>query len=110
LPQPLAPIADSISTKQKYLNQLNEVAEKLNNEEISVRTAYHEISMIVRLFVYEVTNIKAHHCTLDDIKQLNMPTLYELIQEYYAPEFSEQSLGDFPSSLDRTRKVIEQWN
>lgn len=96
--------------KRKYLSQLDEVNNKLNDNKISTRIAYQEISTIIRLFVYESTDIKVQHYTLKDIKRLNIPILYELIQEYYAPEFSEYILGDIKSSLEKTRKVIEKWN
>ncbi|MCL1852051.1 MAG: hypothetical protein FWF88_03340 [Peptococcaceae bacterium] len=110
--------------KQKYLQQLDEIAGRLQNDEISGRTAYQQLSMTIRLFVYEVTHIKVQNCTLSDIEKLDMPLLYELIREYYAPEFSEDNDGDivtdpeiglaadapaFMSSIERTRKVIERW-
>lgn len=96
--------------KRKYLKQLEEINNRLNVNEMSTRIAYQNISSILRFFVYEVTNIKVSHYTLRDIKKLNIPILYELIQEYYAPEFSRHSLGDIKSSLEKTRKVIERWS
>jgi len=96
--------------KRKYLKQLEQVSTKVDNNAISTRIAYQKISIIVRSFVYEVTNIKVSHYTLRDIKKLNMPILYELIEEYYAPEFSKHSSGDIKDSLEKTRKVIERWN
>lgn len=96
--------------KRKYLQKLQEVNNKLENNKLSNRGAYQNISSIVRAFVHEVTDIKVSNYTLKDIKTLNMPILYELVQEYYAPEFSENTLGDIKLSLEKTRKVIEQWN
>lgn len=96
--------------KQNYIKRLNEIEYKLKNNKISIRSAYQSMSMLIRYFVYEVTNIKVQNYTLRDIEKLNMPILYELIQEYYAPEFAEHSLGNIQVSLERTRKVIEKWN
>ena len=39
-----------------------------------------------------------------------MPFLTELIQEYYAPEFAKQSIGDIKQAIEKTRKVVEKWN
>lgn len=103
-------LKDLNSIKRKYVHKLQEVDKKINNNEISPRIAYQEISSILRFFVYEVTGIKVSHYTLRDIKKINMPILYELIREYYTPEFSRYSLGDIKSSLEKTRKVIEKWN
>lgn len=96
--------------KQKYIKKLNEVEQKILNNKITIRSAYQSTSFIIRCFVYEMTNIKVQNYTLNDISKLNMPILYELIQEYYVPEFSEQSIGNIKSSIEKTRKVIEKWN
>ena len=97
------------SIQQKYIDKLNKIKYNLDSDKISLRIAYQELSMVIRLFVYEVTNIKVQNYTLKDIEQLNMPILYELIQEYYVPEFAEHSIGDIKSSIEKTRKVIERW-
>ncbi len=96
--------------KSKYIKKINILEEKLLTNKINIRTAYQGLSSIIRYFVYEVTNIKVHNYTLKDIERLNMPVLSELIQEYYAPEFAERSLGNIKASLEKTRKVIEKWN
>ena len=96
--------------KEKYLKKLETVEEKLNSNKISVRHAYQMLSAIIRYFVFEVTNIKVQNYTLREIEKLKMPALTELIEEYYAPEFAEYSLGNIKASIEKTRKVIEKWN
>lgn len=96
--------------KHKYLKKIQVIETKLESGKITIRTAYQGLSLIIRYFVYEVTNIKVQNYTLKDIEKLKMPILSELIQEYYAPEFAEKSLGNIKSSLEKTRKVIEKWN
>ena len=77
---------------------------------MDIRAGYQELSIIIRTFVNEVTGIEVQNYALKEIKKLEMPLLYELIKEYYAPEFSENSLGDIENSINKTRKVIEKWN
>lgn len=101
---------DRDSIKQKYIEQLNKLEEKINKNEISTRDAYKELSSIIRFFVYELTGIQVQNYALKEIKELNMPILYELIKEYYTPEFARKYLGDIKSSIGKTRKVIEKWN
>ena len=105
-----ASFKDLKNIKHKYLKKLDKLGSKIDANKISIRIAYQSLSIIIRFFVYEVTNIKVQNYTLRDIKRLNMPVLYELIQEYYTPEFAMHSLGDTKSSLEKTRKVIEKWN
>ena len=96
--------------KLKYLKKLCKIENKIDNNKISIREAYQNISSTIRHFVYEVTNIKVQKYTLSEIKELNMPKLYDLMVEYYEPEFSKNSVGDVKASISKTRKVIEIWN
>jgi len=99
-----------IEIKQKYIKILIDLEKKLDNNNISIREAYQKLSSAIRYFVYEVTNIKVQNYTLQDIKKLDMPILYELVEEYYVPEFSEKSIGNIKLSIEKTRKVIEKWS
>lgn len=98
------------SIKQKYIDKINKLEVKLNNNKVSNRQAYQQLSKIMRIFIYEVTNVKVQKYTLSEIKLLNIPHLYELISEYYEPEFSKNSMGDINLSLKKAREVIVKWN
>ena len=99
-----------INIKNKYLVLLQELENNINNNKITNRSAYQKLSSIIRNFIYETTNIKVQNYTLKEIKTINMPTLTELVSEYYDPEFSSISKGNIISSLNKTRMVIEKWN
>ena len=86
------------------------IESQLNTNMIHIRIAYQDISRVIRHFVYEVTNIHVQNYSLKEIKDLDMPMLYELMQEYYVPEFSKYSYGNVKDSLQKTRKVIEKWS
>ena len=96
--------------KEKYLKQLDTIQEQYMNEKIELRKAYQRISESIRLFVFEVTDITTQNYSLEEIKKINIPSLYELIEEYYEPEFASKSIGDFNNSINKARRVIEQWN
>lgn len=96
--------------KNKYLNQLDTIEYKYENQMIDLRKAYQLISEAIRLFVFEITDITTQNYSLTEIKKLNIPDLYELIKEYYEPEFSSKSIGDFDSSINKARRVINEWN
>ena len=101
---------DINSIKYKYLSKLNDLEKSLNDKKITSRKAYQELSMLIRLFVYELTGLEVQSCTLKDIKKLNIPVLYELIKEYYDPEFSKISKGNIKASIEKTKEVISRWN
>lgn len=96
--------------KSKYIAQVNNIELGLDQGAVGCRDAYQQMSMCIRSFVNEATGINVQSCTLQDIKALNMPALETLIQEYYAPEFARDSIGDAKASLEKTRRAIETWN
>ncbi len=96
--------------KGKYLNQLDTIEYRYTNNMIELRKAYQMISETVRLFVFEITDITTQNYSLAEIKKLNIPILYELIKEYYEPEFASKSEGDFQASINKARRVINEWN
>ncbi len=98
------------SIQNKYLKRLDNLRKKLELNRITTRVAYQGLSTLIRYFIYEVTDIKVQNYTLSEIEKLNMPFLTELIQEYYAPEFAKQSIGDIKQAIEKTRKVVEKWN
>lgn len=99
-----------IQIKEKYIKELEKIEMDYNAKKITLRSAYQKMSRCIRKFVFDVTGIRVHNYTLEDIKALHMPILEELIKEYYAPEFSKQSSGDVTASLEKTKRAIEIWN
>lgn len=107
----IKPIAKDVNKiKLKYLKEINDLLTKVKNNNITNRKAYQALSIIIRKFVYEMTSIRVQVCTLKDIEMLNIPILYELVSEYYHPEFAEISSGNIISSIEKTKGVIERWN
>ena len=80
------------------------------DKKINLRTAYQKISEIIRLFVFEMTDITTQNYSLREIKKLNIPILYQLIEEYYEPEFTSKPVGDFEEAIKKARGVIKEWN
>ena len=102
-------IKDIQVIKGKFLKELDSIEYKYKNGQIKLRKAYQLISENIRLFVFEITDITTQNYSLSEIKKLNIPILYELIEEYYEPEFAEKTIGDFDNSINKARRVIEQW-
>ena len=96
--------------KSKYIEQIEAIEYKYKNEMIELRKAYQLISESIRMFIFEVTDITTQNYSLIEIKKLNIPKLYELIEEYYEPEFSSKPSGDFEVAINKARRIVREWN
>ena len=101
---------DLASIKLKYTGMLDEIIEKYKAGKLSDRHAYQQLSKVIRHFVYDVTKIKVQNYTLNEIRLLNIPMLYYLIDECYEPEFSKESGGNIIETCEKARQVISGWN
>ena len=103
-------LKDKPVIKSKYLKEWDEIENEFLDKKINLRTAYQKISEIIRLFVFEMTDITTQNYSLREIKKLNIPILYQLIEEYYEPEFTSKPVGDFEEAIKKARGVIKEWN
>ena len=87
--------------KARYLSELADIAGQYDQGKLDVRGAYQRMSRCIRGFVHAATGIRVQNYTLYDIERLNMPELYYLVAEYYAPEFARKSDGDVRASLEK---------
>lgn len=109
-PKPISKRA-SDQIKTHYLNLINEIENKYKEGSIDDREAYIQLSSAVRGFVQEMTGVRAMNLTLHEISGLGMPSLHNLIAEFYRPEFSfENDDADTPRSIINARTVVEKWN
>jgi len=108
----LCPISEPMDLnylKRHYMRLIETVEEDYLANRITLRFAYQRLSNLVRLFVYQATNVPVHKYTLAEINKLNIPRLSVLIHDYYDPEFAKFSSKNFTISLANTRKVIREW-
>lgn len=96
--------------KSKYVIMLSRLGEKYSSENRENRKGYEELSRMVRNFVYEATGIKVQYYTLEDIKTLGKPSLTELIGTCYPPEFGPEGFGPLLATIEKAKKVINEWN
>lgn len=92
--------------KNKYLEELNDIENKYKRDKINIRKAYQLISEAMKLFVFEVTDITIQNYSLTEINNLEQ---YELIKEYYEPEFEYKMIEYFESSIDKAKNIINEW-
>lgn len=108
-----SPVVKPVSgdqVREKYYAVINDLETEYRSGRMSNREAFQELSRIVRYFVYEMTGIRVHHNTLAEIKKLDMPGLYAVIEECYAPEFSMDKDGNIYDTMNKARMVIKEWH
>ena len=101
---------DPVSLKSLYLNMIRDIEARYNEGKIDNRGAHQELSRVVRDYCSEASGIPADKLTLQEIGRLNLPSLYSLIREFYAPEFAYESARDMNMSFNGAREVITLWN
>ena len=102
-------VVDRNRIRLEYVDKLNDLLNRVNNKKINTRKAYNELSILIREFIFKISRVNLMKYTLNDFQKLNNKVLYELIKEYYEPEFSKEGTGDIVSSIEKTRKVIQEW-
>lgn len=100
---------DINKVKKEYLSRIDNLIKKINENAITKRKAYNELSLIIREFIFVTTKIDVLKYTLADAKKTGNEELIKLLTEYYEPEFSKEGKGDLNTSIENTRKVIEEW-
>ena len=107
--KPIEEILDIEKIKREYLGRIDNLMAKINNNVITKRKAYNELSLIIREFIFKATGIDVLKYTLREARQTKNKELVELLNEYYEPEFSFKGEGNLIASVDKTRKVIIEW-
>ena len=101
---------DPATLKQMYLDKVREIEAQYASGVIDMRQAHILLSQCVREYCEEASSVPANALTLREIEKLNKPTLYNLIKEFYEPEFAYDSDKDIKASFTRAAEVIRTWN
>ena len=97
---------------ERYIKKIDALKKNYQKGKITKRDGYQELSLIIRGFVHECTGKDVEKCTLKDLKEMKVYWLANLIEDYYIPEFAEDSRAeqkDFVQSCDNAMGVIRSW-
>lgn len=109
-PKPVFVKPDLAKLKAEYIDKLNKIEMKYNEDTTKIRPAYEGMSKVVREFVYKATGTEVDKFTLAEISRTEFAGLTKLVGEYYQPEFDKISEGDVKASLEKTRRLVAEWN
>lgn len=107
--KPAPPPYDLNAIKAKYLQMIDECYANYQRGQTSKRGLHRGLSMVVRYFVYEVRHFPAPRLTLGDIKRAPYPHLSQVIEKYYANEFSQIEHGSPEQAVAVAKELVQQW-
>lgn len=108
-PKRLAPV-DISSIKSKYLALIDQVISGYQSKSISSRSAHQSLSLLARLFIYEVNGHRVDTFTLSDLKLSRYTQLVPVIESIYGPAFDSLDGGDPGQIAIATKEVVSSWN
>lgn len=107
--KPIADVNNIDGLKQKYIAIIEEHYREYERRSVSLRVLHNNLSMDVRMFVYEAQHFPAPKLTLSDLKKASFPRLTKIIEDYYGKEFSLVEHGDALSATSAAKDMVRQW-
>ena len=101
---------DMSKLKADYLSLLDGIEAKFNEDPTKIRPAYEGMSRVVRDFVFRATGTEVDKFALYEICETEFSDLASLVGEYYQPEFDKISEGDVRDALQKSRRLVSEWN
>lgn len=92
--------------KKRYILKIMILENKINNNQISKKELYKQLSIIIREYYYERTGINIISYSLTEITKLKDKSLSQLINECYRNEFSKQINKNTKKFICRTKEYI----
>ena len=94
----------------EYIQKLETLLKNVINEDMEIKDAYYQMSVLIREFIEKKTKINVLNLTKNEIDKIGIKDLKELMEEYYPAQFSKGGSLDFKKSIERTMEVIRTWN
>jgi hypothetical protein len=94
-----------------HLRQIDAIEAALRAGRLSLRAAFQELSLTVRSFVDDVTEVPARFMALEDLRDSADPKVADAIARMYPPEFGPEDTPpkEFLVSLGQARELVTTW-
>lgn len=100
---------DLAALKQKYIALIQDVEAQHQAGSVGLRKLHHQLSYLLRLFVYELKSVRLDTFTLEDLQKSRYKSVAETIERYYLPEFLEVEQGNAAEAIELAMRVINEW-
>ena len=108
-PKPPIPPTEAM-IRNKAINSIDRIIFELSRGNIDIRESYQRMSMVMRIFVTELTGKDVTALTLTDLEKHGQTKLAELIEKWYAPEFAMKTKADFMGDAKQAKRMVKTWN
>ena len=104
---------DVSALRGKYEQLITDVETAYNRGELSLRAAHQRLSLVLRLFAYETSGIRAPQMTLGELRELRdaraIP-LSDAVAKLYPGAFEAIERGTMVEAADVARRVVHLWS
>lgn len=104
---------DVPALRGKYEQLITDVETAHNRGELSLRAAHQRLSLVLRLFAYETSGIRAPQMTLGELRELRdarAVPLTDAVARLYPGAFEAIERGTMVEAADVARRVVHSWS
>ncbi len=109
VPKPPAKIGES-AAKKKALDSIDHIIFDVTHKKIDIRESYQQLSMVMRVFMTEISGTDVMSLTLYEMKNMKLGKFPELVEKWYEPEFAMMTRANFMQDAERAKKLVNKWN
>ena len=95
--------------RSQALYSIDRIIFDLSHSKIDIRESYQRLSMIMRIFVTDMSGRDVTSLTLAELNSPEYKELPKLIEKWYKPEFAMKSQADFMNDAAQAKRVVKTW-
>jgi hypothetical protein len=94
-----------------HLRRIAAIESSVRSGRLPLRAAFQDLSLAVRSFVHEVTDVPARYLALEDLRGSADPKVADAIARMYPPEFGPDDVApkELLASLEQARELVTTW-
>lgn len=101
---------DVPALREKYEVLISEVEAAHRSGALSARAAHQRLSLLLRLFAYESSGIRAPHMTLAELREARNSPLSDAVAKLYPGEFEATPRGTVQDAAEVARRLVHTWS
>jgi hypothetical protein len=99
------------AAKKKRLGDIDRIDSAVRQGRMPIRIAFQQLSVALRGFVGDVTDLPARAMTAGELRDATDPRVADAIEAMYTPEFAPDDalVEEFESSVRTARELVRTW-
>ena len=95
--------------REKAIRSIDRIIRDLSHSKIDIRESYQQLSMVMRIFVTEISGKDVTSLTLAELRTPELDNLAKLIEKWYSPEFAMKTRANFMNDAGQAKQVVKSW-